>query len=280
MTKKILALALALIFCLGMTACGSQSQEADTQETGTPNPMVEVSHDEMVEATTVDIDAPADATDVKYFTIDNGEGNFKTAHVAFKYNDKSFFYRGTAGLIEITDETGLYGDWTETKEVNVAYNVATLEIADDCAGMYWYDAVPGVNYSLGCEEATTEDEMVTLANEIFVPLQGNAGAEMEGMYINGNAEDRDMITININNGGDTYDVKVEIHRLCEMKGQGNIIDGSMEMVLEDPNGEEMKATFYPVEGEENMYNFKVTDSSWDLLPTGEEITGFSLEVYE
>ena len=131
MTKTLMAIALAVILCLGVTACGSQSEEQG-EETQTPNPMTEVSKDQMVKDTTVDIDAPEGATDVKYFTIKQEDGSLM-AHVAFKYNDKDFFYRANAGAIEIMDQTGLYADWTETKQVDVSYNKATLELADDCA---------------------------------------------------------------------------------------------------------------------------------------------------
>ena len=273
MTKTLMAIALAVILCLGVTACGSQSEEQG-EETQTPNPMTEVSKDQMVKDTTVDIDAPEGATDVKYFTIKQEDGSLM-AHVAFRYNDKDFFYRANAGAIEIMDQTGLYADWTETKQVDVSYNKATLELADDCAGMYWYDAVPAINYSLGCEAASTEKEMVTLANQLFVPAQGEVGADMEGTSINGNSDSRDMVTIQLNNGGDDYDVTVEIHRLAELKGTGGIVDGNMEMILKDPEGNDMHAKFY--KEDDGTFTFKVTESTWNYLQKGETVTGFAID---
>ena len=69
----------------------------------------------------------------------------------------------------------------------------------------------------------------------------------------------------------TYDVVVSIVRLCQMEGDGNNVDGAIEMGLKDPNNGDMYLNFHPNMG---TYDLIVTQSTWELLPAQSEITGF------
>ena len=39
----------------------------------------------------------------------------------------------------------------------------------------WFDIVPGVEYSLSVESGASENSLIAMANELFTPLQGEAG---------------------------------------------------------------------------------------------------------
>ena len=88
-----------------------------------------------------------------------------------------------------------------------------------------------------------------------------------GTYVN---ENQDTVTLTKKSDG-TYDVVVSIVRLCQMEGDGNNVDGAIEMGLKDPNNGDMYLNFHPNMG---TYDLIVTQSTWELLPAQSEITGF------
>lgn len=267
MIASVLVGVMVISTCLVLAGCAKE------ESTGMPNPMTEVTKQEMVDQTGIDIDAPQDAKDVKYFVYDMGEDK-KMAEVQFSYQDKAFSYRADAYSEDANDSSGMNYEWEDAKEVQVAYNTATAMANDESAAMYWYDVVPGINYSLSCSNACTVDELTAVANTVFVSAQGNADGFVAGGYINGNSEDRDLIKFTEGEDG-KYAVVVDIHRLTEMEGTAVMGNGEIEMTLKDAAGNDMKASF--VAEADGTYTFKVVDSSWDLLPTGEQITGFAYE---
>ena len=186
--KKLLIALMAMTMVFSFAACGSSGSEepaaedttAAAEDTEMANPLEEVSKEDMIEGTGVDIDAPEGATDVKYFILTsesapdtNGEGTDKVAQVMFKYNDKEFTYRAQQASIEPYDMCGIEGEAMETYEkVPVNYCEATVNIYDGAGGVFWIDLAPGIDYSLTCTNPIEKDELVKVANDTFVPTQG------------------------------------------------------------------------------------------------------------
>ena len=89
-----------------------------------------------------------------------------------------------------------------------------------------------------------------------------------GTYVNG---DQDTIVMKKRDDGN-YDITIDIVRLCHMEGEGNNVDGAIEMALTDPAGGKLYATFFPDMG---TFVMRVTQSAWELLPSQTDIAGFA-----
>lgn len=256
-------------------ASAEEEAEAEQELVGMPNPMTEMSAEELASETGFTLDAPEGASDVKFFTLNAGSS--KTAQMNFTMNGKSYTYRVTpAAEVKAEDTTGLHYEWTSTKEVPVGSCTATLNLGKEASGMYWLDVAPGVNYSLSCTGETTEAEMLGTAVMLFAPVQGEVSGDTDysGMYMNGSAEAGcDFITMNRNADG-VYDVQLSIFRLATFSGTGTAKDDKVEMTLTDPEGGEIKAIFYP-EGD-GTYSVKISLSTWMLLPTETVFAGFTV----
>ena len=271
---------LVSLFALCMI-CGCAKQEVEI-----PNPMKEVTKDEM---TTYGIPLwePDGASDARYFVIEDGE-NQPMLEVEFTYKGKIYNYRAQAtNEMKAYDMTGLYFEWDEEDDVKVGHCDAHYmgKEDDNVNGMYWMDVVPGVNYSIGCADGASKDELIAAATACFSPLQGNSDgiveedeieeveepiAEMDyvGEWMD---ENQDTVTVTATDEG--YDVVISIVRLAQFEGKGNDMDGAIEFVGTDPNEEEITAILYPAE--DGTCTLKFTTSTWNLLPAETEFTGFT-----
>ncbi len=165
--KKMISAVLCIVIMLGvLTACGKTPAE---EPVGMPNPLKEVSGEQMAAITGLALVAPEGASGVKYFTI-----NDKTAQLVFTLDGREYTYRAEpTGELKAYDLSGMYYDWTETGGGKVGYCDAVVETCDKAAAAYWLDIVPGINYSLGCSAQVTADELLKVANACFVPVQGD-----------------------------------------------------------------------------------------------------------
>ncbi|GEM_PF-1521932 len=184
--KKIVSLVLAAALLLGTTACSAlpaaseePSASPENVGAGVVNPVSEMSADELLAATGIDLTTLSAYENVSFSTI---AGDPIIAQAKFTKDGKDYTYR-----ISMTDETtdisGMHYTWTTTEERDVSYNKATLSLSDEGAGVIsWYDVVPGLSYSLSVSENADADELTALANTLFVPAQGDSdGDPMEGI---------------------------------------------------------------------------------------------------
>ena len=74
------------------------------------------------------------------------------------------------------------------------------------------------------------------------------------------------------NGDGTFAVEISLFRLALLTGVGSLMDGALELALEDPNGNAMYGVFYP-EGD-GAYSLLISQSDWDLLESGTVFPGF------
>lgn len=97
------------------------------------------------------------------------------AETAFTISGARWTYRTAPGDLDLVDISGL-DDCSTAASGSVGYCSARLSYDEGGAGkIIWFDIVPGVEYSLSVESGASEDSLIAMANELFSPLQGEAG---------------------------------------------------------------------------------------------------------
>ena len=97
------------------------------------------------------------------------------AETAFTISGARWTYRTAPGDLDLVDISGL-DDCSTAASGSVGYCSARLSYDEGGAGkIIWFDIVPGVEYSLSVESGASEDSLIAMANELFTPLQGEAG---------------------------------------------------------------------------------------------------------
>lgn len=169
MMKRTTALLLSALLALGtMSAC----QKEESTEVGVVNPLKSSSAEE-IQGLGYSFHLPESAEDVNYSIINISESE-KIAQVSFVVDHTEYNHRMIAAN-EMTDISGVYLQ-VEDKDVEVEYCPAKIAVGEDGYGkIYWYDVVPGLLYSLSMKEGATEEQLLNMAEEIFVPAQGEVG---------------------------------------------------------------------------------------------------------
>lgn len=176
MKKTALILALVLMLTCIFTGCGKKEEPAvEPGFAGLANPMVESTADEIAKTFGFTFGEVEGAEDVKYFIIsgDLAQMNFTKDGMEYTARIQS------AG--EFTDISGMNYTWTVTDDCKIGNRdgkamrfISDTEQIDVCE---WYDIAPGIMYSLstGGEGADLDGfDITAVANEIFVPVQGDA----------------------------------------------------------------------------------------------------------
>lgn len=203
-TTKILAMIMAGAMMIGMCACGS-SEEAAGENANVENPIHECTYEEMMEATGIDISAPDESEDVVYAVIDGvSEDQSPIAQVEFECGDKEYCYRAQSTsvtsmtadvdqnevdpskLLESLEKctnagaalAGMYCKWKACALVDVDGRDGVIAFNEGKEGMIaWLDVVPGIMYSLTTEEDANQQDLMAMAEMLFVPMQGEADGE-------------------------------------------------------------------------------------------------------
>ncbi|MCD8141770.1 MAG: hypothetical protein LUD83_00590 [Clostridiales bacterium] len=99
------------------------------------------------------------------------------AETAFVYDGIQYAYRtAAAASLDLIDISGQEGDYTSEEAVMVSYCEGQLSLTADGAGkLLWMDVVPGLVFSLSAESNASADTLTALANQLFVPMQGDIG---------------------------------------------------------------------------------------------------------
>lgn len=272
-TMKVLAILviLATVIVIGCRV------NASAEMVGLPNPMKEVTCEEMVETVGVPMPVPEDAENVRYFTITTKEAVI--GQVDFTLNGKEYTFRTTTAEMDATQLSGIYfGNATESC-AKVDYCEARFYTEALTSVLYWEDRVPGVCYSIACTDCEDPAVLLDIAKEVFIPLQGDSDGtgyaefpteypDLEGFWQNENGD-----TVQLTAAGEhTYEAVVGICSLTEFTGTGKLDTISMDLTLEDPNGELLYAEFYQADDE--TCTLIISESIWNLLESGTEFTGF------
>lgn len=169
MMKRTTAVILSALMALGaMSGCQQEEPEA----TGVVNPVKSCTAEEIQELG-YGFNLPESAEDVSYSII-NVDENSKIAQVSFTADGVEYNHRMTAAN-EISDISGVYLNKTEDADAEVEYCPAKIAVEDGSGKVYWYDVVPGLLYSLSVKEGAEEEMLLTMAEEVFVPAQGEVG---------------------------------------------------------------------------------------------------------
>ena len=190
--QKFAAVSLAAVMAVSMAGCTSTSKTEETGNTSIANPVKEVTEDEMVEMTGIDLPAPEGAENVRYSVIDMGDTQI--AQMDFTLDGLDMYLRAcptdltnldvieggedaevsTDGLnMSKGDISGLCYEWEAGATQVVQEREAIMNFNEGEAGyIAWLDPVPGILYNLCMTEGATTTNLPEYANKVFVPLQG------------------------------------------------------------------------------------------------------------
>ena len=145
-------------------------------EAGMANPWAETTADGLMEKLGLQFGVPEGATDVRYRMMEAE----KLAEMTFTWDDMEYTARiKPAAAFE--DISGLYYSWENVEEDDSVGGCPTWEaraedgdrIVDLCL---WYDAAPGLMYSLNTSGPDHLDgfDILAAAQQVYVPVQGDA----------------------------------------------------------------------------------------------------------
>lgn len=120
--------------------------------------------------------APENAENITYnaFRMDG----LTVAETTFQLDGITYAYR-MAGTVELLEEfkdiSGLTGPFSQVAAGEVYWCRAKLNFDDGGQGkIIWFDLVPGILYSLSMDSGASENALLDIANDLFVPAQENS----------------------------------------------------------------------------------------------------------
>ena len=292
--KIILALLVVAMSIMAMAGCSSTANQGntdngsddDSEKTELANPWTETDKQGVIDATGFEMTAPNGATEVSYSYM-NDDG---LAQMTYVLDNVKWTYRMQSAN-ELTDISGMTYKWTTEEKGNVAdkeavfytYSAPDSGEEDDIQVVNWYDAVPGVTYSLSASAKDLDAvDIQACAENLYTPLQKDATGdtevdsenELEDHFIGEHkrSDDESTITISDNNDG-TFKIDIRITKLCLLEnGVGTFSDHKMTFEVEDPNGEKLTGVIY--RDSDDSLTLKITDSTWTYLQNDEAFEGF------
>ncbi len=251
---------------------------ADTEDTQIANPWTETDATGILETTGFLMSAPSGATNVTYSVMEE-DG---LAQMSYELDGASWNYRMQAGE-KMTDISGMNYSWDkeEGEFLGMAANFYGYVGDDEMVQLVcWYDALTGINYSLS---ATGDDldgmDIQAYAESIYSSMQGeatddptgDAENELKEYFLGEHTRSEDGSTLTIKDNGDgTYDIAISIARpiVYLEDTAGTFAEHKMTFELENT----LKGMIY--RDSDNSLVVRITDSSWESLPNGEELAGF------
>ena len=165
MSRFILFLLISTLVVIGFGCEGDLSEEQGSE---LPNPVKLSSYDEILETLGMTLKVPEDAENVIYQIIDI-ENEAPIAEAIFKKGRTNCTYR-VRSTSEPEDITGAYYDWTVTKEIEISYCSGEISFIEGEEGIcLWYDTVPGLMYSIFVDTDASEEFLLEIANEVYIP---------------------------------------------------------------------------------------------------------------
>ena len=267
-------------------AASDASETAGAEELA--NPWTESDEQGVAEATGFVMTAPEGASEVVYsYMREDG-----LAQMSYTLEGAQWNYRMEMAD-ELTDISGMSYQWDSELDGEVsglpAKYYGYAESAEENARMVqvvnWYDAVPGIAYSLSAAGTDLNGmDIQVFAESLYQPAQSEATGdaqkdrteELENYFLGERTKD-DGSTLTISDNGDgTFAVNICITRLCSLEdGVGTFEDHKMYFEVTDPNGEKMSGMIY--RDNDNSLDVRITDSTWPLLPNDEVIEEFEID---
>ena len=177
------------------------------------NPWVDLTADQLMEASGLSFGVPEGAEDVVYRYLEN-DG---LAEMQFNWEGDEFCARiQPAG--EWTDISGMYFDWENEEAVTIHYCKGIIGQAqtgseDWIERCMWFDAAPGLMCSLAVYSTDLDGlDLTVLAEQVYIPPQGDVdGPESTDAALIGDWETEDgmaVMTIEKNPGGEDWDLEL------------------------------------------------------------------------
>lgn len=141
---------------------------------GMPNPIKESTAEEILNKIGVTFAVPNGAEKVHYSVISDS-----LAQMDFVWNNAECTARAEpSGETSLKDISGFYYNWKNSSEVKVGYNNAKANWTKDENGKsvgicIWWDAAPGIMYSVSMKNNANAENLKKLANAVYVQQQGN-----------------------------------------------------------------------------------------------------------
>lgn len=141
---------------------------------GMPNPIKESTAEEILSKIGVKFAVPDGAENLHYSVIADS-----LAQMDFLWNKAECTARAEpSGETSLKDISGFYYNWKNSSEVKVGYNNAKANWTKDENGnsvgiCIWWDAAPGIMYSVSMRKNANAKNLEKLANAVYVQMQGN-----------------------------------------------------------------------------------------------------------
>ncbi len=192
MKKLIAALAVCLVVVCLFTACAAKDDPAAAPQTeqtapvteqttpvteqteapvsGVPNPLVETDADGVIQQLGFALKVPDGAENVQYFIL-SGD----TEELRFTLNGLDYTAR-LKPTVSFEDISGMYYEWTDTMDDELKGRECKLMRYCGSDGdidlCMWYDAVPGLMYSITTSDSSLDGfDITAIALQVFEPMQ-------------------------------------------------------------------------------------------------------------
>lgn len=174
--RKTCLTAFLLLMIIGLCACGDKTDEASpvSQTAQLPNPVEQLSRDEIIDRTGIVLPQPEAGEDLRYSIINLGTDTpIVQLHCTVQGYEIVYRAQAVPGT-ELTDISGMHYDWELIEEISVAHCSGELRLCGDVGCISWLDIVPGIQYSLSMKEDADREKLIELAELLFAPVQGEA----------------------------------------------------------------------------------------------------------
>lgn len=171
---------LALMFCgcgkkvsSGIDSKKNEGIEIQPAVIGMPNPVRDSTVQDILNTFGIRFALPEGAENARYSVIGG-----TLSQVDFTWNGDECTARAEpSGETSLKDISGFYYNWKNSAEVKVGYNTAKASWTKDEKGnsvgiCIWWDAAPGIMYSVSMRSGAGEKSLSALANAVYVPVQG------------------------------------------------------------------------------------------------------------
>ena len=185
--KRTLTLVICLAMILMLAACGGKEAPAPEEQpevlpsgNNVVNPMHEATQDSILQEHGISFQIPAGAEEVKFWTI----GSEPTIlQMSFVFDGDEYTYRISTDSLE-ADISGMYFEWELEESTQIGGIEAKVNWNDWKEGVIrWFDAVPGIMYSLSQDTNATFNSLEIMANALYTPTQGEVSGDEDSFSV-------------------------------------------------------------------------------------------------
>lgn len=171
--KRIFALMLGLLMLFSVCAALG---EADGDGVGMANPWTDMTEEELRQVSGVAFGVPEDAENVIYRWL----AADRLAEMQFTLDGEEYCARIQPAALEegqLMNISGMYFQWDHEEEVTIGHCSGTIALAQTGSEDWvelcqWYDAAPGLMYSLSMHTVDPDGlDLTAVAQMVYIPMQ-------------------------------------------------------------------------------------------------------------